>query len=85
MFYFAGMFKTTVVKFYGSQQGAASFLGITRQAVNQWPELIPERAALSLAFKTGGRLPYDPKLYARRHKTAPLCKTEADDTPVKRG
>lgn len=43
----------------------ARALGITRQAVEQWGEVIPEGAAYKLQIITGGRLQVDAELYRR--------------------
>jgi DNA-binding transcriptional regulator YdaS (Cro superfamily) len=51
--------------FGGSQTKCAKAIGYTRSAVNQWPELIPEKAAARLERATNGALVYDLSLYVR--------------------
>ncbi|STE84227.1 Regulatory protein cro (Antirepressor) [Escherichia coli] len=48
------MIKISAIKFYGSQRAIAQSLGISEQAVSQWPELIPKGAALELEKLTLG-------------------------------
>lgn len=42
------MKKQDVINFFGSQKETAVALGITRQAVNQWPELLPKSTKLKV-------------------------------------
>lgn len=49
--------------FDNSVQATADALGITRSAVHQWPEIVPEGSAYKLQVITGGRLRVDPSLY----------------------
>lgn len=65
------MKKTAVLAYYAndSHQVAAA-LGITRQAVEQWPEIVPEGSAYKLQAITNGDLKVDPAAYARKRKTA---------------
>lgn len=37
------MDKQTVIDHFGSPRATAEYLGITQQAVGQWPELLTER------------------------------------------
>lgn len=46
----------------------AALLGITRQAVEQWGEVVPERSAYKLQVLTNGRLVANPALYRRKHR-----------------
>jgi DNA-binding transcriptional regulator YdaS (Cro superfamily) len=60
------MYKVqALAHFHGSQTKTAKAIGYTRSAVNQWPELIPEKAAARLERATEGKLRYDPSLYVR--------------------
>ena len=67
------MFTSDVLLHFGSATAVAQALGITRQAVGQWGDLVPPLSASRLERLTDGRLSYDPDLYARwnnRAKTA---------------
>jgi hypothetical protein len=72
-----------VFTFYGSRKAAADALGISRSAVYQWAEFVPELTALRLDRMTAGRLRYDPALYAL-HKRTPVRKANAYNKPVQR-
>lgn len=61
--YDRAMDKETVIQHFGSQSKLAAALRISRQAVNKWPDLIPEAAALRLEKLTEGALEYDETLY----------------------
>lgn len=43
----------------------AEVLGITRQAVEQWGEVVPERSAYKLQVLTNDKLKVDPALYRK--------------------
>lgn len=62
------MKKETVVAHFGSDTAVAEAMGITRQAVSKWPEIIPEGAAYKLQVITAGHLAVDPSMYARDDK-----------------
>ncbi|EFE3785705.1 helix-turn-helix domain-containing protein [Escherichia coli] len=62
------MIKISAIKFYGSQRAIAQSLGISEQAVSQWPELIPKGAALELEKLTDGALKCDLNLYKNRSR-----------------
>lgn len=51
--------------FDNSTHAVAKALGITRQAVEQWGENVPETSAYKLQVITAGRLQVDAKAYAR--------------------
>lgn len=55
------MKKTDVIKHFGSQTATANALGITVQAVNAWPENIPEGRAFQIQIVTNGKLKAQPK------------------------
>lgn len=58
------MFKADVLAhFDNSPLAVARALGITRSAVNQWPELVPLKSALRLQSLTNGTLPVRMGLY----------------------
>jgi hypothetical protein len=66
--------------FQNSPTKTADACGITRSAVHQWPALIPELAAVHLDRITGGKLRYDPAVYAR-HKKTPYVKSVSTVRP----
>lgn len=57
------MTKTQAVDYAGSVKGLAAMLGITVQAVYDWPEIIPEAMAARLEKITEGKLVYDHVFY----------------------
>lgn len=48
--------KSDVLEYFGGVSKAANALGITRSAVSQWDETIPESSAYKLESLTGGKL-----------------------------
>jgi transcriptional repressor of cell division inhibition gene dicB len=52
--------------FGGTDSSVAKSLGITRSAVWQWGEIVPERIAYKVQIITGGALRVDPSLYEKR-------------------
>lgn len=64
------MNKSIVVEFYRTQRAVAAVLGISDQAVSNWPEIIPEGAALKLEKLTNGELKYDASLYPKGRRRA---------------
>jgi transposase-like protein len=61
------MRTTDVINHFGrSVSATAQAFGITRSAVYQWGELVPERIAWKAQILTGGVLRVDPSLYARK-------------------
>ncbi|HDT6545824.1 TPA: helix-turn-helix domain-containing protein [Kluyvera ascorbata] len=62
------MNKSSVVEFYGSQRAIALAIGLSDQAVSQWPDLIPKGAALELEKLTNGALKCDLGLYKGRQR-----------------
>jgi transcriptional regulator with XRE-family HTH domain len=68
---FAAMNKTDVRNHFGTLEAVAQALNISRSAVSQWRETIPQGAAYKLQVITGGRLRVDAALYSkRRHRRA---------------
>jgi hypothetical protein len=61
------MLSSDAISFYGGRRAVATALGISKSAVYQWADLVPELSAVKLDRLTGGRLRYDPASYAR-HK-----------------
>jgi len=60
------MKKQTVIEhFGGSQVDVAKALGISKSAVSQWDEVIPEGVAYKLQVMTAGVLRVDPAMYAK--------------------
>lgn len=57
------MHKNDVVEFFGNQAKVATALGISRQSVHRWGDLIPEKQALKLVLLTKNGLKYQPELY----------------------
>ena len=48
--------KSDVIGFFGGTIKTAQAFGISKGAVSQWPDLIPENRARQLAEVTGGKL-----------------------------
>jgi len=48
----------------------AAALGISRQAVEQWGERVPELSARQLHDLTGGKLKFEPALYRKGRRSA---------------
>lgn len=59
------MLKSDVRAHYGTLEATARALGITKSAVSQWPETIPELWAYKLQAITKGRLKVNPIVYER--------------------
>lgn len=58
------MLKSTVVKFFGEkQQNVANALNISKGAVSQWGDIIPEAQAMRLERLTDNALVYNPEFY----------------------
>lgn len=57
------MLKSTVKSHFKSSKVIAKVLGISKSAVAQWPEIVPERSAYRLQYITSGQLQVDPTLY----------------------
>lgn len=57
------MRKNDVIAHFGSQIKVARALGITKSAVNQWPEIVPLKSALRAQAASKGVLPVDMSLY----------------------
>ena len=48
--------KSDVIGFFGGTIKTAQAFGISKGAVSQWPDLIPENRARQLTEVTGGKL-----------------------------
>lgn len=59
------MWKSSVYRYYKSFKAIAKALGITKSAVSQWPELIPEGMAYKIESLTHGKLKVVRKLYRK--------------------
>lgn len=71
------MRKADAIEFFGSGAKVAQYLGISRQAVSNWAEIIPEVYALRLERLTGGDLVYREKHYrSEREGQIPKGKPE---------
>lgn len=57
------MYKSEVIRHYGNGAAAGRAIGVTRQAVSAWPELIPELHARRYHEATDGELKFDRTLY----------------------
>lgn len=57
------MRKKDVLKYYGGVQSTATALGLTKQAVSLWKDILPECAALKVAYYTRGDIPLRPEDY----------------------
>lgn len=62
------MLKRDVKRHFGSLEAIAQALGITKSAVSQWPERVPQGAAYKLQFITSGKLRVNPALYERKRR-----------------
>jgi DNA-binding transcriptional regulator YdaS (Cro superfamily) len=68
------MNKQDVIRhFGGSQVKVAEALGITKSAVSQWDEVIPEGVAYKVQVMTAGMLRVDPSVYASKADTRPAA------------
>ena len=63
------MKKQTVIEHFKSATAVAAALGISRQAVSDWPDIIPEGAAYKLQVITAGLLRVDAAVYAKKKAT----------------
>jgi hypothetical protein len=61
------MDKKDVIEHFGSQANTARALGIKRQAVNKWPDLIPILQAIEVERVSGGKLKVDHSRYRKGH------------------
>jgi transcriptional regulator with XRE-family HTH domain len=59
------MRKTDVQAHFGTLEAIAKAIGVSKSAVGQWPERVPQGSAYKLQFVTGGILRVDPAMYPR--------------------
>lgn len=60
------MRKADVLAYWnGNGAAVARAIGVTRSAVQQWPEIIPEAMAYRVQDASNGDLPVDPLVYRR--------------------
>lgn len=60
------MKKTDVIAFFGgTEPAAASALGVTKQAVHSWGEIVPEGIAYKAQVLSKNKLVVDAKIYAK--------------------
>jgi len=57
------MFTAEAVNYYGTKSRIAKELGLTKQAISHWGELVPKGHAYQLHVKTNGKLKVRPELY----------------------
>ena len=57
------MKKSDVVAYYGSNNKTSKNIGLTRQAVDFWGDIIPVTWALKLDKLTNGELKFEKELY----------------------
>ena len=50
------MRKNDVIAYFGTITKAATALGLTKSAISQWPEQIPQRRAYEIEKLTKGKL-----------------------------
>jgi len=59
------MLKETALKHFGGAAEIARAIGRSPQAINEWPDIVPEGMAYKLQVITGGKLQVDPSLYRK--------------------
>jgi hypothetical protein len=59
------MWKTDVHAYFRTLAAIAKAVGISKQGVWMWPELVPEGHAYKLQFVTQGKLQVDASLYLK--------------------
>ncbi len=64
------MYKADLKNHYGSFVNAARALGVTKAAVSNWKDPIPEYIAYKFQVISRGRLRVDPTLYAKSDSAA---------------
>ena len=62
--------ETVIAHFDGNASAVARVLGISPQAVTDWPDIIPEGRAYQLQVITAGKLAVDPSVYEKRRTAA---------------
>ena len=59
------MLKQDVLDYFKTQVAAARAVGISKQGVWMWPEVVPQAHAWKLQILTEGKLKVDPSLYPK--------------------
>ena len=59
------MRKSDVKAHFGTLEAIAQAIGLSKSAVGQWPERVPQGSAYKLQFVTGGILQVDPSMYPK--------------------
>jgi len=59
------MKKADVIEHFGSQVATATALGVTKQAITTWADIIPEGVAYKVQVITKNKLKVDPAVYER--------------------
>jgi len=59
------MLKTDLKAHYGTYAAAAKALGVSKAAVSNWPDLVPEYIAYKFQVITRGKLRVDPAVYVK--------------------
>lgn len=62
------MLKSDVKAHFGTLEAIAQAIGVSKSAVGQWPERVPQGSAYKLQFVTGGKLQVDPAMYPKLTK-----------------
>ena len=60
------MKTSDVVKFYGTKSQIARALEVSRQAVSEWGDVVPESSAWKLEALSAGALRVDRKMYRKK-------------------
>lgn len=63
------MRKETAIAHFGTEADLARALRISRQAVNKWPDVVPEGVAYKLQILTGGKLQVDQSCYTKHERS----------------
>lgn len=64
----AAMRTKDVLQHFQTSHAAAKAIGITRQAIEQWGEAVPEGTAYKIQVITGGLLQVDQTMYQKKEK-----------------
>jgi DNA-binding transcriptional regulator YdaS (Cro superfamily) len=65
------MFKTDAKRHFKTLSAIAKALRVTKSAVSQWGEIVPEGAAYKLLAITRGKIPVNPQHYLPRAARRP--------------
>ncbi len=56
------MLKSQAIEFFGGAPALARALGLTRQAIHAWPDVVPDLYQYKLHHLSGGKLPLGDEL-----------------------